>query len=99
MKFTIAFDDGGMHTSTSFIAPSRLPKPGDVYRVVAVIPGSSGIVYYPGDRLTIVGRTDRKCQFFSSSLGNLLVECRRSTSVWATIEMHIANGHLTLVNY
>jgi len=53
-------------------------------------------VYFHGDFLFLVKRTEESPFGYTSSLGNWLVECPFTTSVWTNIENMVAEGVLAL---
>lgn len=95
--YMITYDDGVRKASEEFKAPERLAQPGDVYQVVSSFYTLGRVSYEPGDRLVVLERTNFAPHHRKSSLGNLLVKGKFSTSVWACLEMSIVNGWLKLV--
>ena len=95
--YTVTYDDGNTRFVSEFPAPDRLPQPGDVYEFTVCVRTLANITYLPGERLTIIGRTDFAPHKRKSSLGNLLVNCKYMTSVWTNIESMIAQGTINLV--
>lgn len=90
--------NGQLLPSLTQPAPDRIPQPGDEYEFTCPVSTRAGVTYQKGDLLKVLDRTSKAPNFELSSLGNLVVEGKFGTSVWATLESCIARHLLKLVS-
>lgn len=94
--YTITFDNGMIKETMQVPLPKRLPQPNDIYQFTVSVRTPRG-TYQIGNYIKILHRTNQAPHHLSSSLGNLLCECKYATSVWTGVEGAIVGGQLKLV--
>lgn len=97
MKNILKYNDGYQEESIELNTPQRLAQPGDVYQVVSLFYTKADKQYEPGDKLTILNRTQHSPHNLSSSLGNLVIKNKYFTSTWTCFDDIIAQGLVKLV--
>lgn len=96
-KLTVVYDDGSEQGSWELDPPERLAEAGDVYEATEHFYTLGGAQYFPGDRFYVLERTQLAPFHRTSSVGNLLIQGKTKTSVWAEFDAGIAQGRFRLI--
>jgi len=95
--YTVTIDNGKHKLMGTFPMPDRLPQVGDVYETTEPFVTLAKLAYNIGDRFEVIERTQMNKHGRLSSIGNLLIRDRFTTSVWTEFDAGVARGQFKLV--
>jgi len=80
--------------SVQLACPSEPLKSGQTLIVLKPFMTLGNRLYQHGDELRLIERTEEAPYGYKSSLGNWVVQCPHTTSVWSNIEAMVQEGGL-----